>query len=462
MAIASNVKSALEKIVGQGDVQDDESVLSVYAHIMIQMPMMETKADVVILPESKEEVSAILRLATEKKIPVVVRAGGTAAPTCVANGGIIVDLAKMDKVLKIEEETRTVTVQAGASVYKIVHELLKKGYDLPLRPWYGSGVTMGGWINGISMVGTRVARYGTCDKWTVGLEVVLPTGEIVQTGSGAFEKCHTFMSSPWGTINSMDKLFHQSMGTLGIVTEITCLMIPVTEASEHIAYGFNDIKSLSKAASAVQRAGAATDIEHEDCDIYHLLGMDVDYPLVLCVANEGYKEEVRRKAEVASQICKAAGGHALPAKYAELTFNNSANFNFRTAHFGRFACAASCCSYESYPEIYRIIKDTWKKYNLTNGWSAWTCWPNWVQGWTIGYYNSDTELDKFQMAMLEITKKTQEIPDSYPYTIRPPFEGLLSKVKNALDPSGIMNPGGWFLISGAQAKMVESIPLPGE
>jgi FAD/FMN-containing dehydrogenase len=460
MALSPDVKLELVKIVGQNDCKDDDFVLTAYSQTMIYQP--PTKPDVVVLPETKEEVSAILRLANENKITVVPRAGGTAGPISIADGGIIIDMAKMDKFVNIEERTLTCTVQAGVTVYNCVKELRKRGYDVPLKGWYGPGVTMGSWICGPSMVGSRAARYGTADKWSLGLEVVLPTGEIVQTGSGAFENCHPFMSNPWLSLNSMDRLFHQSLGTLGIVTEVSFLMVPLPEATDHIAFGFDDVESLSNAASSVQIAGAATDIEHEDCDIYKLLLMPVDYPLVLCVTNQGYKEEVERKTEVARRLCEKAGGHALPAKYAELTWNNTANFNFRTASFGLFACAAACTSYESYPEIYRIIKDTWKKYGLMNGWSAWTCFPNWVQGWTIGYYDPNTQMEAFQKAMFEITKKCISVPDSYPYTLKPPFEDLLQKIKDCLDPNGIMNPGAWFMISGAQARLLEAIPLPDE
>ena len=457
MALSQEIKSKLEGIVGPNDVKDDDFVRTAYSQTIIYQP--PTYPDFVVLPETKEEVSAILRLANENKIPVVPRAGGTAGPISIADGGIIIDMAKMDKFLNFDEETMTFTVESGITVYNVVQQLRKRGYDLPLKAWFGSGVTMGGYINGPSMVGTRVARYGTADKWTVGLEVVLPNGEIVQTGSGAFEYCRPFMSNPWLSLNSLDRLFHQSLGTLGVVTEISALMIPMTEAVEHIAYGFHDIQSLSKAASSVQRAGAATDIEHEDRDIYELLQMPVDFPLVLCVTNQGYKEEVERKIDVAHKLCKAAGGHELPSKYAALTWDNTANFNYRTAHFGRFSCAAACCSYESYPEIYKNIKDTWKKYNLMNGWSAWTCFPNWVQGWTIGYYDPNTQLEDFNKAMFEITKKNLTVPDSYPFTIRPPFENLLQTIKDAIDPNGIMNPGAWFQVSGAQARVVEAIPL---
>jgi FAD/FMN-containing dehydrogenase len=460
MAITSELKSELAKIVGQNDVRDEDFVAAAYSRTMIYSQPM--KPDVVVLPETKQEVSQILKIANERVIPVVVRAGGTAGPISEANGGILIDMAKMDRILNIDEEKLTCTVEAGVTVYNIVQELKKRGYDVPLKGWYGPGVTMGGWMNGPSMVGTRVARYGTADKWVLGMEVVLPNGEIVQTGSGAFEGCTCFMSNPWLSLNSLDRLFCQSLGTLGVVTEVSFYMMPLPEAVEHIAYGFDGMESLSKAASAIQRAGAATDIEHEDCDIYTLLKKPVDYPTVLCVTNEGYKEEIARKTEIAKKLCEEAGGTELDPGYAELTYYNTANFNFRTAEYGEFSCAAACSSYESYPKVYKIIKDTWKKYGLMNGWICWTCFPNWVQGWTIGCYDADTEREAFQMAMLEITKKIIEIPDCYPFTIRPPFENLLQTIKDALDPNGIMNPSGWFMISGAQARLVEALDVPGQ
>lgn len=458
MALSPDIKFELEKIVGKNDVKDQDFVLTAYSETMIFAA--PTKPDVVVLPETKEEVSAVLRLANENRISVVPRAGGTAGPISIADGGIILDLAKMNKIVNIDLGNLTCTVQAGMPVYHVVQELRKIGYDVPLKGWYGPGVTMGGWICGPSMVGTRAARYGTADKWSLGLEVVLASGEIVQTGSGAFENCKCFMSNPWLSLNSLDRLFHQSLGTLGIVTEVSFYMMRVPEAIDHIAFGFDGMESLSKAASSVQIAGAATDIEHEDCDIYQLLKKPVDYPVVLCVTNQGYKEEVDRKTEVARQLCKEAGGHELSPEYAELTWYNTANFNFRTAEYGVFACAAACTSYESYPEVYKIIKDTWKKYGLMNGWSAWTCFPNWVQGWTIGYYDKLTQTEDFQKAMLEITKLIIPIKDSYPFLISTPFENLLQTIKDALDPNGIMNPGAWFMISGAQARLLDAIPLP--
>jgi FAD/FMN-containing dehydrogenase len=459
MALSQGIIQELAAIVGTKDCKDQDFEVAAYSQSMIYAN--PTRPDVVLLPESAEEISGVLKVANEHKIPVVCRAGGTAGPISMADGGIMFDLSKMNKMLQIDEKNKMVTVQAGCRHYDVVQELRKRGYDLPLKPWFGSGTSIGGYVNGPSMVGTRVARYGTLNFWLFGLEVVLPTGEIVTTGTNAFENCAPTMADPWACPNSLGKIWCQSMGTLGIVTKATLLMIPVTEASKHVCYGFDSMSELAKAASEVQLADAATDIEHEDQDISDLLGMPVGYPVVLSVTNEGYTEEVERKSAIAAKICEEYGGHVLPDRYSHLTYDNTANFNFVTAKGGMFCCAASCASHESYPEVYQIIKDTWAKHGIRNGWSCWTCYPNWVQGWTIGYYDYDTQMDDFNMAMFEIQKQTLSIKDSFPYTFTEPFENLLQKIKDCLDPNGIMNPGGWFMVSGAQFRLLDAIDLPG-
>jgi len=89
--------------------------------------------DVVLLPESAEEISAALKIANEHNIPVVCRAGGTAGPISMADGGIMFDLSKINKILEIDEENKMVTVQAGCRHYDVVQKLHKRGYDLPLK-----------------------------------------------------------------------------------------------------------------------------------------------------------------------------------------------------------------------------------------------------------------------------------------------------------------------------------------
>ena len=459
MALSKEILLELTKIAGPEDCKYQDFELAAYSQSMIYAN--PTRPDVIILPETEVEVSEVLLLANKHNIPVVCRAGGTAGPISMADGGIMFDLSKMNKVLKIDKERKMVTVQAGCRYYDVVHELLKHGYDLPLKPWFGCGTSIGGYINGPSMVGSRVARYGTLNFWLFGLKVVLPTGEIVYTGANAFENCSPAMADAWMAPNSLGKLWLQSLGTFGVVTEATILMIPVPPVSKPVCFGFDSVDALAIAASKVQLADAATDIEHEDKDIYELLGMPVQYPMVLSITNEGYPEEVECKSAIAARILEENGGHRLPDKYAHLTYNNTANFNFNTASGGQFCCAAACASNESYPEIYRIIKETWAKHGIRNGWSCWTCYPNWVQGWTIGYYDYEKQMDACQTAAFEIMKNGISIKDSFPYTFTEPFENFIQKIKDCLDPLGIMNPNAWFMASGAQFRMIDAIDLPG-
>jgi len=462
MAISGEILSKLANIVGEEDCKYHDFELAAYSQSMIYAN--PTRPDAVILPETAEEISELMKIANEEIITVTCRAGGTAGPISMADGGIMLDLSKMNKVLTIDVESKMVTVEAGARYYDVVQELLKVGHDLPLKPWFGPGTSIGGYVNGPSMVGTRVARYGTLNFWLFGLKVVLPTGEILEVGNRTFDNCRPTMADPWMNLNSLGKIWLQSLGTLGVVTEATILMIPIPPASEAVIYAFDGMAELVKAASRIQVANAATDIEHEDKDIYELLGMPLPpgYGCALAITNEGYPEEVACKNKIAEDILIDCGGHKLPVEYAHLTYNNTANFNFVTAGGGQFSCAACCASNEVYPEAYRIIKDTWAKYGIRNGFSCWTCYPNWCQGWTIGYYDYDTDMDKFNTAMFEIQKLGLSLKDSFPYTFPEPYENFIQQIKDCLDPNGIMNPGSWAMLSGAAFRMVEAIDLPDE
>ena len=463
MALSEEILQKLASIVGEEDCQYHDFELAAYSQSMIYAP--PTRPDVVVLPQTAEEVSEVMKIANEEIITVTCRAGGTAGPISMADGGIMLDLSKMNKILIIDEESKMVTVEAGARYYDVVQELRKVNHDLPLKPWFGSGTSIGGYVNGPSMVGTRVARYGTLNYWLFGLKVVLPTGEILEVGNRTFDNCRPTMADPWMNLNSLGKIWLQSLGCLGVVIEATILMIPVAPATEAVIYAFDNMTDLVKAASRIQVANAATDIEHEDKDIYELLGMplpDASYGCALAITNEGYPEEVACKSRIAEEILIDCGGHKLPVEYAHLTYHNTANFNFCTAAGGQFCCAAGCASNEVYPEVYQSIKDTWAKYGIRNGWSCWTCYPNWCQGWTIGYYDYETDMDNFNAAMFEIQKMGLEIKDCFPYTFPETYENFIQKIKDCLDPNQIMNPGSWFMLSGASSRLVDAIDMSDE
>lgn len=456
MGLALDVKSELEKIVGVGNVRDEDHILTAYATDISEFP--PSKAEWVVQPESKEDVSNVLKLANERKIPVTPRASNTlGAGVGLAQGGILLDLAKMDQILRIEEEYMTVTAQAGCSAYKIIQEVNKRGLDIPIRPWFGPGPSIGSWISATG-TGARVHRYGHCQEWICGLEVVLATGEIIQTGAGQWENHGRFMHK--GGSGNLTNLFQLTFGTMGVLTEVTVGLIQLPETTISVCYGFNDMKSFIKAAYDIQRADAATDIEHEDGDLYnHFLEMSEPYPFVLCVTNQGHEKEAQARNEVVTQICEGLGGGLLPEEFAEATWDNAATFDYRTAHFGRYTLSPAFSSYQSYEKAYRIIKDTYAKYNIKNAWSGWSCWPAWVEGWAVAYYNPETQMEDLQKAKFEIARQSADLPDYFFNSLQTPYEDLLVRIKNMIDPNNIMNPGTWDFLTGAPFKEIRKVPL---
>lgn len=456
MTVTPDVKSELEKIVGNNNVRDEDYILAAYG--MDMTVAVPSKADVVVLPGCTEEVSAILKLATEKKIPVTPRASNTlGSGVGLAQGGILLDLGRMDKIIGFDEKTLTVTAQGGCGANMIMQTLKKKGFDLPLQPWFGSGPSIGSWVSATG-TGGRIAKYGQATSWVLGMEVVLPTGEIIRTGTAALEACQPF-SNFYGNYR-LDQFFHRSCGTIGVITEVTCGVIPLPETTTGIAYGFDDMQSFGKAAYEIQRADAATDIEHEDGDLYNeFLKMHQPHPLVLIVTNQGYKEEVARKTEIAKRICEEAGGHPLPDKFAKITWDNAASFDYGAARYGRYAMMSAASTYDSYEQCYRIIKDTLRKYNIKSAWSAWSSWPAWVIGWVVAAYDFETQRADVDKAYFEIYRQLLDVPNCAISVISDPYMKVVKDIKNLLDPAGIMNPSAWGGVSGESMKMLKQIPL---
>ena len=300
MAISKEIIAKLEEIVGKEDCLTADYQLAAYSQGMIYTD--PTRPDVLLLPETTEEVSEIMKIANENIISVVIRAGATAGPISQPDGGIVLDMGKMNRILNWDLDNEIVTVEAGVLYYELCQEAIKRGYMMPLKPWYGNGVTVGGYINGPSMVGTRVAEYGTLNYWLFGITVVFPDGSIHHFGSGAYEGCKDFMSNAWMSMNWPITMMCQSLGSLGVVTEASLLTVPQPEATHHAVCGFAHIEDLCKAAKEIQLKGLATDIEHEDHDIYDLLGMPLPkyYEMVLAITNEGIQEEVEAKGVSAS------------------------------------------------------------------------------------------------------------------------------------------------------------------
>jgi len=203
-------------IVGEDNFSDKIEDLIPYSY---DASINVYRPDALIWPETAEQISQIVTIANQKGIPIIPRGAGTSLSGGVIaiNGGIIIDVSKMDKIIEIKIEDRYATVQPGVICDDLNKELSKYKFIFPPDPASSSVSTIGGNV-ATNAGGIKGAKYGTTRDYVLGLEVVIPTGEIMHTGAHTM-KCVSGYDLP--------KLFTGSEGTLGVITEVTLKINPV-------------------------------------------------------------------------------------------------------------------------------------------------------------------------------------------------------------------------------------------
>lgn len=182
-----------------------------------ELVALAKKPDVLIFVQNAEEISTVMKYANEQKIPVTVRGSGTGlVGGCIPiEGGIVLCTAKMNRILELDENNLTLTVEPGVLLLDIYEYVESRGYFYAPDPGEKTA-TIGGNIS-TNAGGMRAVKYGTTREWVVGLEVVLPTGEIEQLGRKVVKDSSGY---------SLKNLIIGSEGTLGIVTKATLKVIP--------------------------------------------------------------------------------------------------------------------------------------------------------------------------------------------------------------------------------------------
>ena len=174
-----------------------------------------------------DEIAAILRLANEFNVPVSPRGGGSAQEGgCQSEGGIILETLRLDKILDINEDAGTVTVECGVTFVRLMTILEERGWKIGIAPSGAMAGTVGAHISRPG-VGWGNVKYVTQGQQVLGLKAVLPTGEIVETGTAANPAASSFFRYALGP--DLAGLFIGAEGAMGIVTEITLRIYPWPE-----------------------------------------------------------------------------------------------------------------------------------------------------------------------------------------------------------------------------------------
>ena len=213
-------------IVGEEHVSTEKSSLKY--HSGSEWSSYDTKENehpfLVVFPSSTEEVSKIVKICHERRIPITAYSGGTSLEGhfSATRGGICIDFGRMDKILKLDKDDLDVIVQPAVGWELLNEELAKDGLFFPPDP--GPGAKIGGMV-GTGCSGTNAYRYGTMREWVLSLTIVLADGTVIKTRQRPRKSSAGY---------DLTKMFIGSEGTLGLVTEAT-LKLTVKPNSESVA-----------------------------------------------------------------------------------------------------------------------------------------------------------------------------------------------------------------------------------
>ena len=280
-----NLKLAFKEVVGPSNFTDQLIDLISYSY---DASDHDHRPEAALWPTTTDQTSKILSLANEHRIPVTPRGAGTGlAGAAVPNqGGLVLDLCRMNKILEIRIADRLAIVQPGVVYADLERALSRYGFFFPPDPASASVCTLGGNV-ATNAGGMRGAKYGVTRDYVMGLEVVLPNGKIMRTGSHCMKSSSGY---------DLTRLFVGSEGTLGVVTEIILKINPKPTATKTALASFDDLQDAGQAVIDVMHSGIIPSVlEILDPNTIRVLRDHGNIPLpevmaMILVETDGYTE----------------------------------------------------------------------------------------------------------------------------------------------------------------------------
>ena len=303
MTLSDSTFKKIKHIVGNGYCSRAKEDLICYAY---DATAQQYLPDAVVTPENANEVSAVLTLANQEGFYVVPRGAGSGMTggSLAVCGGIILLMTRLNRILTIDKDNLIARVEPGVITRQFHEAVEKEGLFYPPDPASSSFSTLGGNMAECSG-GPRAVKYGVTRDYVLGLEVVLPTGEIIHTG----------VQTAKGVVGyDLTRLLIGSEGTLGVITQMTLRLLPLPPFVRTMSATFNQIEKAAETVSEIIRQGIVPrTIEYMDrasircADQYLGLGLPIEAEALLLIEVDGKADETHRDIERLKALCLSQG-----------------------------------------------------------------------------------------------------------------------------------------------------------
>lgn len=293
----------LRNIVGSEHVTLEKQDLVCYSY---DATRMEYLPDAVVFPANAEEISLILRLANRERVPVFPRGAGSgfSGGSLPKGGGVALVTTRMNRIVRIDTDNLIAVVEPGVVTGDLQKAVEKLGLFYPPDPASLGFSTIGGNVAECAG-GPRAVKYGVTRDYVLGLEVVLPTGEVITTGGETYK----------GVVGyDMTRLMCGSEGTLGVITRVVLRLLPLPETRATMLAIFDSIEGAANAVAAVIRGRIIpTTLEFLDYSALACiegefsLGIPPEARAVLLIELDGERELVEKQASLIGELMRPLG-----------------------------------------------------------------------------------------------------------------------------------------------------------